>query len=189
MTDKCDRIVTPMVRKNGALKAATWDEAIATAANGLISAKGAVAGMISTRQPLETLYAFKNLLADKVKASLITSTEEGLATSSSAAFAESFGKPFETKISDLATSNGVLVLGVDLVKDHQVAGFFIKRNLQSGTNLVVIDSKENGLDKQANKTIKPAAGTFDDVLKAISAAVVKLGLAKGKTNFRESLGS
>ncbi len=186
MTDKCDRIVTPMVRKNGALKAATWDEAIATAANGLISAKGAVAGMISTRQPLETLYAFKNLLADKVKASLITSTEEGLATSSSAAFAESLGKPFETKISDLATSNGVLVLGVDLVKDHQVAGFFIKRNLQSGTNLVVIDSKENGLDKQANKTIKPAAGTFDYVLKAISAAVVKLGLAKGKTNFKAS---
>jgi len=186
MTDKCDRIVTPMVRKNGALKAATWDEAIATAANGLNSARGAVAGLISTRQPLETIYAFKNLLADKVKASLITSTEEGLATSSSAAFAESLGKPFETKISDLETSNGVLVLGVDLVKDHQVAGFFIKRNLQSGTNLVVIDSKENGLDKQANKTIKPAAGTFEDVLKAISAAVVKLGLAKGKTNLKAS---
>lgn len=186
MTDKCDRIVTPMVRKNGALKAATWDEAIATATNGLLSAKGDVAGLISTRQPLETIYAFNNLLADKVKASLITSTEEGAATSTSAAFAESLGKPFETKISDLETSNGVLILGVDLVKDHQVAGFFIKRNLQSGTNLVVIDTKENGLDKQANKTIKPAAGTFEDVLKAISAAVVKLGLAKGKTSLKAS---
>jgi len=85
-----------------------------------------------------------------------------------------------------ATGGPLERVAVDLVKDHQVAGFFIKRNLQSGTNLVVIDSKENGLDKQANKTIKPAAGTFEDVLKAISAAVVKLGLAKGKTNLKAS---
>jgi len=185
MTDKCDRIFTPMVRKNGALKAATWDEALSAIATNLSGASGAIAGIISSRQPVEALFKFKHLLGDKLNASLVTSTEEGAFTAASAAFADTLGQPFETKISDLETANGVLLLGVDLVKEHQVAGFFVKRNLAVGTNLVVVDSKENELDKLANKTLKPAGVTYEDVLKGISAAVVKLGLAKAPSKTKK----
>ena len=185
MTDKCDRIFTPMVRKNGSLKAATWDEAIAAIAANLAEASGAIAGIISSRQPVETLFTFKHLLGDKLNAGLVTSTEEGSFTSTSAAFADTLGQPFETKLSDLETANGVLLLGVDLVKEHQVAGFFVKRNLAVGTNLVVIDTKENELDKLANKALKPAGVTYEDVLNGISAAVVKLGLAKGPSKIKK----
>ncbi len=184
MTDKCDRIFTPMVRKNGSLKAATWDEAIATIAANMAGSNGAIAGIISTRQPVETLFSFKHLLVDKLNAGMVTSTEEGQFTSASASFADSLGQPFETNLSDLETANGVLLLGVDVVKEHQVAGFFIKRNLAIGTNLVVIDNKENALDKQANKVLKPSVASYEDVLKGISAAVVKLGLAKAPTTIK-----
>jgi len=78
-----------------------------------------------------------------------------------------------------------MLLGVDVVKEHQVAGFFIKRNLAVGTNLVVVDAKENTLDRLANKTLKPSGTSYEDVLKGISAAVVKLGLAKGETKVKK----
>jgi predicted molibdopterin-dependent oxidoreductase YjgC len=62
-----------------------------------------------------------------------------------------------------------------------VAGFFIKRKLALGTNLLVIDTQSNGLDFLANKVLKATKGNSTDVLKALSTAVVKLGLAKKET--------
>lgn len=186
MTEKCDRINTPMVRKNGSLKAATWDEAISAISEKLVAAKGSIFSQISTRQSVETMFTFKQLFVDGLQASLATSTEEGQFTSTSAKFADTLAKPYEAGLSDLATSNGVLVLGVDLVKEHQVAGFFVKRNLANGTNLVVVDPKENSLDKHANKVLKPSGNLYEEVFKGISAAVVKLGLAKTKTTVKVS---
>jgi formate dehydrogenase major subunit len=183
-TGDCDRIHTPMVRKDGTLKAATWDEAISAIATSMVEARGSIFTLISTRQPVETMHTIKQLFEDGLQAELVTSTEEGQFTNTAAVFADRLGQPFETDLADLATANGVLLLGVDLVKEHQVAGFFIKRNLASGTNLVVIDSALNDLDVHANKVLKPSANRYEDVLKAISAAIVKLGLAKGHTSIK-----
>jgi len=185
MTEKCDRIHTPMIRKNGSLKAATWEEALSAASAGLQQLKGksttSIAAMISTRQPVETIHNFKQLFEKHLGAELVTSTEEGCFTSFVASEAESAGKAFESKLADVRDSDSVMVFAADLLKDHQVAGFFIKRNLPAGTKLLVIDKSDNALDKAANKAIKPGKCGYEDVLKALSSAVVKLGLAKGKT--------
>ncbi len=180
----CERIVTPLMRKNGALKAATWDEALTAIAAQIKPLSGkadGVAALISTRQPVEALDHFKQLFAEKLGNEMVTSTEEGFYTSSAAAFAESLGKSFEGSLKELQTAGAVMVIDTDLAKEHQVAGFFIKRKLASGTNLLVVDKKDNGLGRYANKVVKAAKGSNADVLKAIVAAVVKLGVAKGKT--------
>lgn len=185
MVDKCDRINTPMIRKNGTLKAATWDEAITAAVAGIkpLNGKG-VAALISTRQPVETIFNFKQLFEKGLGAELVTSTEEGAFTSSAASEAAAYAKPFESKLADLQTSDAVMVFAANLEKDHQVAGFFIKRILPTGSKLLVIDKALNSLDAIANKTLKPAKASYEDVLKALTAAVVKLGLTKGKTNIK-----
>jgi formate dehydrogenase major subunit len=187
MVAKCDRIATPMVRKNGALKAATWAEALDAASAQLKSLKGqanAVEAVVSTRQPVEALYHFKKLFADGMGSTLVTTTEEGAYTESAAKYADESGKGYEGKLADMLKADGFMVIGTDLVKEHQVAGFFIKRVLGNGPRLLVVDSKENGLDCLANKAIKNSKGNAEDVLHALSAAVVKLGLAKGKTSIK-----
>ncbi len=188
MTEKCDRIHTPMVRKNGSLKAATWEEAISAVVAGIQPLKnktnGGLAALISTRQPVETIYTFKQLFDKHLGAELVTTFEEGAFTSAAALDATTIGKPFESNLTDIQNSDGVMVFAADLSKDHQVAGFFIKRNLSSGTKLLVVDKAENFLDKLANKAIKPVNSSYEDVLKAITAAVVKLGLVKGKTSIK-----
>ncbi len=180
----CERIATPLIRKNGALKAATWDEALSVISAQLKPLSGkadGVAALISTRQPVEAIFNFKQLFADKLGSSMVTTTEEGAYTSDAAVFAESLNKAFEGSLKELQSAGAVMVIDTDLVKDHQVAGFFVKRKLAAGTNLLVVDKKDNGLNKNANKVLKAAKGSNADTLKALIAAVVKLGVAKGKT--------
>jgi formate dehydrogenase major subunit len=188
LANQCDRIATPLVRKNGALKAATWEEALTAAANQIkpLQGKGSagVAAIISTRQPVETIYHFKSLFAGALGSDLVTTTEEGVYTQSAAKLADELGKPFEGKLEDMLNSDGFMVIGTDLVKEHQVAGFFIKRVLANGTHLLVVDSKDNSLKDLANKAMKYSKGTAEDFLQALTAAVVKLGLAKGKTTVK-----
>jgi formate dehydrogenase major subunit len=183
LANTCDRIATPLVRKNGALTAATWEEALSAAADKLKTLKGKedIAAIVSTRQPVETIYHFKKLFGESLGSDLVTTTEEGQFTQPAAKLADELGKSFEGKLNDVLDADGFMVLGTDLVKDHQVVGFFIKRVLANGTHLLVVDSKENGLNDLANKALKYSKGTAEDFLQALTAAVVKLGLAKGKT--------
>ncbi|HMD89862.1 MAG TPA: molybdopterin-dependent oxidoreductase [Anaerolineaceae bacterium] len=184
MEEKRERIVTPMVRKDGKLKAATWDEALDVVATHLkpLAGKngGGVAALASTRLPSEALYSFKQLFGEKMQSSMVTSSEEGYPTAISADLAGELGKSFEGRLAEINTSDCVLVIGVDLVNNHQVAGFFVKRTLQNGTKLVVIDPQENPLDSKADFVVKALKGTDLDVIHGLSAALSQLGLAKTK---------
>ncbi len=182
MTEKCERIATPLIRKNGTLKAATWDEAISTIAGQIKNAPKSVAALISTRQPVETLSRFKQLFSEKLGSDMVTTIEEGLFSRNSASFAETQKSSFEGTLEDLKNADAVLVFNEDLTKDHQVAGFFIKRVLPFNTKLLVIDRQENGLSKHANKVISATKGVDNEVLKSLIAAIVKLGISKNKSS-------
>ncbi len=95
--DERERVTTPLVRKDGKLVAATWEEALAAAANGLkpLAGKNGVAALASTRLPAESLYMFKQIFADGFKSDMVTSIEEGQTTASSSVVANELGKPFE----------------------------------------------------------------------------------------------
>ncbi|HWQ45498.1 MAG TPA: molybdopterin-dependent oxidoreductase [Longilinea sp.] len=171
MDDHRERVLTPLVRKDGALKAATWDEALNVIASKVKGGK--VAAIASTRLPAEALHTFKQIFTDGLKSDLVTTTEEGAGTTAGAAVAEANGKPFEAKLSALEEAGAVLAFNLDLTKDHQVAGFFVKRVLAQGVNLVVVDNTVNGLDTFANLALKPKKGSEKDVVAALTAAVTK----------------
>jgi len=157
LEDDRTRILTPLVRKNGSLKAATWEEALNNLSEGLKKNKG-LAALASTRLPAEDLALFKSIFADNLNAEVVTSLEEGTATASLAALAEKLGKPFESGLNMLKDTEAVLSLELDLVDEHQVAGFFVKRQLMNGTKLIVADSKENKLADNAAVKLGLKAG-------------------------------
>ena len=186
MDAKCDRIVTPLLRKDGSLKASTWEEALKAASAEVKSAGHAVAAVVSTRQPIEAIAHFKALFADALGSELVTTTEEGTYTEAASKLADSLGSAYEGKLVDMIGADGFMVLGTDLEKDHQVAGFFIKRVLGNGPRLLVLDSQKNSLDLLANKHLLAKKDTLEDALKALTAAAVKLGLGKGSTSIKAS---
>ncbi|MDX9865849.1 MAG: molybdopterin-dependent oxidoreductase, partial [Anaerolineaceae bacterium] len=165
-----DRIYTPMVRKDGKLKAATWEDAINAVADQL-KQSSRTAAMASTRLPAESLYLFKQLFGDKLQADTVTSIEEGANTKLAAQLAADLGSPFEGSLSELEKADCVLVLGADLVEDHEVASFFIKRNVPHGTRVISAGCAENAIADIADVVLKPSGDNYDNLIQALSAAL------------------
>lgn len=175
--EKRERILSPLVRKNGELKAATLEEALTTLAAALKPLAGkngsGVAALASTRLPVESLSLFKQIFVDGLKSNMVTSTEEGWPTQASASTADDLKKPFEGKVDALDLADCVVVVDADLANNHQVLGFMVKRLLPGGTKLIVVDPGENGFDPFADVRLKATKGSRVDVLKAIKSAVKK----------------
>lgn len=173
------RIDTPLIRKNGDLQPTSWEEALGFLSERfqpLASEKGnALAALASTRLPAEALHFFKELFTDHLQAKMVTSIEENQ-TSDGNSLPEVWDNPLES----LKNADCVVAIGADLVKSHQVAGFFIKRNLGKNTRLVVIDPFENEMSELADFNLKPTLGTDVELLKGIMATIYKLGLERGE---------
>ncbi len=190
LKDERERIVTPLVRKNGALKATTWEEALNYVADKLQTLAGkddyGIAALASTRLPSEALYLFKQLFTKKLGSEMVTSIEEGVTVSLPGQVAQDAGKPFEGNLDALRSADCLVAIGVDLIENHQVAGFFVKRALPNGAKLVAIDPYDNGLHELADYALHPAEGTDLDLLLGIMSTIVNLGLAKREpTNLSE----
>jgi formate dehydrogenase major subunit len=144
MNEERQRITTPLMRKNGKLEPVSWDEALTAV---MEQCKQDVAAIASTRLSVESLSYFKDVFA-ALGSDMVTSTEEGQATAAGAALAAELGQAFEGKLEDMA-ADCYVVYGEDLITNHEVAGFFIKRVLPAGIPLVVVDEGENALNEIA----------------------------------------
>lgn len=182
LNEERERVTIPLVRKNGQLKAATWKEALDYVASKLKPLAGqngsGVAALASTRLPVEALHRFDQLFAKNLGSDMATSIEEGVTTAIPGLVAQQGGKSFEGKLEALKESDCVVAIGVDLVKNHQVAGFFVKRALPHGAKLVVIDPFDNGLNDLADYSLRPAKGTDYDLIMGLAAGIVELQLAQ-----------
>jgi len=180
--EKRERITKPLVRKGDALQPATWEEALETIASHLKPLKGkdgnGVAAMASTRLPAEALYAFKDLFSRGLGSETVTSTEEGVPTAMSASLADELGGPFEGHLGSLQSADCILNIGVNLADNHEVVGFFVKRILPAGVKLITVDPESNPLEPQADLFVHPRVGSDAELVAGISAAILKLGLAK-----------
>ena len=73
--DDAEMISTPMIRKNGILEKATWEEALAFAADAINKARNNFSAVASTGLSAESLFGFKTLFGDKLKGKSVVSTE------------------------------------------------------------------------------------------------------------------
>jgi NADH dehydrogenase/NADH:ubiquinone oxidoreductase subunit G len=200
IADDRERIDTPLVRKNGALKAATWEEAFDVIASQVKAGKD-VAALASTRLPVEALSTFKQVFSDHLHSDMVTSLEEGAATAASSAVAVEMGQPFESSLEALKQADVVVTVGVDLTADHEVASFFIKRALPEVAKLVSIDPQTRDaqrdpqtrdaqrdpqgspMDDLAEITLKPGKDSHSVLFYGMAAAVLELGAAKTQASF------
>ena len=164
------RILAPMIRKNGQLKTTTWEEALKTVAEGL-SESDKLAAIASTRLPIEDLSLFKSLFKDNLQANLVTTLDNNVPTSVQTRVAEKLGKSVDNNLDNLKDTDVVLSLGADLVSDHQVAGFFVKRQLLGGTKLLVVDSQKNALGEFATQTLAIETGKESEFLLSLRSAI------------------
>lgn len=152
LTEDRDRITSPLVRRNGQLESITWDEALS-----VISAQfkahdsSEINAHISPRQPIEALSAFHEFFADHFQVGEVTLLGHDQTALACAKLAAEIGA-FESGISTLKDCGAAIVLGTDMVKDHQVAGFFLKRQAINDLKMFTANSTHSKIsDWSSNK--------------------------------------
>lgn len=179
MGEKRERILTPMVRKNGSLKATTWDEAIEASSALLKDNPSKTAGFISSRLPVEALNTFEQLLTSL--GAQATSLEADAYTSAGSSIAQEEKKAFEAKIANLHSADCILVVGEDITKNHQVISFFVKRRIPDGCKVIDINSAPTGLENFATVNLLCKKGTENELLKSLT-----LAFKTGKNEFDQT---
>lgn len=174
--DDRERLKAPLLRKNGSLQPVSWEEALAAAAEKIKTAAGdGIVAIVSTRLPLESLVLFRQLFADRLGSEMVTSTEEGSRTAILSRWAEKLGKAFECKIDQIHEADAFFVMGADLINEHEVLGFFIRRRFPEGIKLILVDEDQNRLGDLAHCALIPQKKTGAALLKGLIASVAKLG--------------
>ena len=135
-----ERITTPMVRKNGAWAAASWDEALATVASRFETA-GPVAGLVSPRATNETMAAFSRFF-DKT----LSSDQVGLL----------YGElpPLDlgviATLPELSAADCIVVVAGEPLRDQKVAGYITRRAVDHGARLIIAGDASTELDAFAS---------------------------------------
>ncbi len=182
LDDVRKRVTKPMIRRNGALEAATWDEAIDTVVGKLKAMDGdALAALASSRATNKALSRFAKVFGQLGAASVSTTKE-----------IPAFLEEAEGSLSVLDDSDLYVVVGDDLREDHRVAGIMIQRGVMNrGARLVIIDDEPNGMDEMTiHKFGTAELDRAIDIAQRAEIPVVVYGPSAGKVlpKLREALG-
>ena len=142
------RVLTPVVRLDGTQEESDWDRALQVVADRI---RGALPGQLgvlaSTNATNEALYLVANLFGKELKAAQI-----GLFNAS----APSLTSGSAGTLADVSRSDCILVAGADPVREQPVASFLVKRAVDKGARLVLVEGEETGLAPFAQRNVDPS---------------------------------
>lgn len=164
-----ERIMKPMIRKNGDFYEISWDEALNIVKEKFtnIGMKD-VFGIISQRATNEEAKLFVELLGTEKVSVLGPWTVQNNGSKGS--------------LSDIRNSDCILVYKIDLDNENRVAGSFVKLAVYKGNaNLIVVDDNKNSLERHS--VIQLTVNELDkakDLLQRSSNPVIIYGSSTSK---------
>ncbi|MEV5053341.1 formate dehydrogenase subunit alpha [Arthrobacter sp. LAR12-1-1.1] len=176
-----DRLTTPLIRRDGTLTPASWEEATTYVAARLSEIRDAdpdgFALISSARATNE-----ENYLAQKFARALMgTNNVDNCArlchAPSAAGLAATFGlgggtNPFD----DLDRCDAILLAGANPTAAHPVVGSRIFQRVMDGVRLVVVDPRRTSLARHADIHLRPRPGTNVAVFNGLAHVLAREGL-------------
>lgn len=185
--NSASRLTTPLIKKNGKLEAASWDEALGVISQRLIEGKAAggssVAGLVTPRLTNEELYLFKKLFNDAVGTDNIDHAAGYAHEALSVGAAQSVGFPASPAvIADIQGSDLLLVVKTDAYETHPVLGFEINLAVKrKGVGLRIVSDKYGKLAKLPSAvTYIHKPGYEVKLFNALAKIVIDEGLANNE---------
>ena len=154
------RLKVPMIRRNGALEEATWEEAVSLVAEKLSGYKGdSFAAIASYRGTNEENYLLQKFARTVMGANNVDHASN-VRPETAEPLGETLGYQAATNpIWDLNDAGCILVVGANVTEEHNVVAVPVKRAVNSGAKLIVIDPREVELTRYATTWIRPLPGT------------------------------
>ena len=190
--DHPDRLMRPLIRKEGARKGmnvdprspsthfreASWEEALDQAARGLKEIRDeygrlSLAGFGSAKCSNEEAYLFQKLVRTGFGSNNVDHCTRLCHASSVAALMETIGSgavtaPF-TAVKD---SDVIIVIGANPTENHPVAATFFKQAAKRGAMLIVMDPRGQALSRHATHMLQFKNGTDVGLLNAMMNVIV-----------------
>lgn len=176
-----DRLTTPLVRKDGELVEATWEEALDHVAQRLSALRraggpAAVGGIAGGHLPSETLYLFGKLFRAALGTNNVDSAARlavGPLASALVAACGNLGALAEP--ADVEAAQVILAVGVGLEESYPRARVALRRARGRGAKLVVVAHSDKELSALADVHLRPEPGTEALVLDGLIRAIVDHG--------------
>ena len=161
-----ERLTQPLVRKNGELVPASWDEALGLVAERFQSAGKGLLTLASGRLANEDLFNLhKFTLALDGKTALYSHMAGGELTTQ-------IGFTPGTNFGALGKNSAILVVGCDLEEEAPIWWLRIKQAAERGATLIVLNPRRTKLDKSATYSLRypfgSAAGAILTLLNSLS---------------------
>ena len=176
-----ERLTTPLIRRDGELVPAGWNEALDLVAERLLAVRGehgpdALGFLASARCTNEENYLFQKLArclgtnnVDHCARLCHAPTVTGLM--------QAFGSGAATNpMADLDNADVILVTGSNTTETHPVFSSRIKRRARSGATLLVADPRGIGLTRHAHLWLRPRPGTDIAWINGLMHVILREGL-------------
>ncbi|ABK05035.1 formate dehydrogenase, alpha subunit [Arthrobacter sp. FB24] len=176
-----ERLTTPLIRRNGSLAPATWEEATAYVAARLgtvrDTAPDGFALISSARATNEENYLAQKFARALMGTNNVDNCSRLCHSPSAAGLTASFGlsggtNPFD----DLDRCDAVLLVGANPTAAHPVVGSRIFQRVMDGARLVVVDPRRTFLARHADVHLRPRPGTNVAVFNGLAHVLVREGL-------------
>ncbi|MEM7046559.1 MAG: formate dehydrogenase subunit alpha [Pseudomonadota bacterium] len=194
-----DRLTTPLIRRDDAPKtpelpsdpeeirarfrAASWEEALDRAGNGLAQIKAAhgadaLAGFGSAKGSNEEAYLFQKLVRTGFGTHNVDHCTRLCHAASVAALMETIGSGAVTApVRACKDSDVMLLIGANPTVNHPVAATFLKNALKRGAKLILADPRGQELSRHAHIDMRFKPGTDVALLNAMIHVILREGLA------------
>ncbi|HMK92253.1 MAG TPA: formate dehydrogenase subunit alpha, partial [Thermoleophilia bacterium] len=177
-----ERLTEPLVRRDGELVPAGWDEALGLVAERLTAIRDehgpdALAGFASARCTNEENYLFQKLMRAVVGTNNVDHCARLCHASTVTGLAQSLGSGAMTNpFADLLAADTILVIGSNTTEAHPIGALYIKRAVRNGAKLIVADPREIDLVRFADLHLRLRPGTNVALVNGLAHVVLREGL-------------
>jgi formate dehydrogenase major subunit len=176
-----DRLRTPLIRRNGELEPATWEEAYDYIADTLTSIKNEygpdyIGGISSARCTNEENYIMQKFIRAVIGTNNIDSCARVCHSPTALGMQRTFGTGAATNsIEDLKYTDLIMVIGANPTDAHPVTGAKLKQFAMKKPS-IVIDPRKTTLAKYATYHLQLRPGTNVAVMNMLLYYIIKEGL-------------
>ena len=172
-----DRLRIPLIRRDGVLEEATWEEALDLVSTRLSEYTGDTFALLTSPQSTNEEHYLGQKFARVVMHTNNVDQTSNVQPELAEALENALGYAAATNpIWDLENSGCILVFNSNVTEEHNVVGVPIKRAAKRDTKLVVIDPREVELTRYAHVWLRPAPGTELLLLGGVLRSLIDQGL-------------
>jgi NADH-quinone oxidoreductase subunit G len=178
-----DRLTTPLLRRNGELVEASWDEAVKQIVKRIKSLSPAqIAGVAGDRLSNEDLFLFQALLREVIGTPHLDTYPHAPGVDLIA----QYGIGADSDWRDLNEDSVILVVAGDVEEQAPIWFLRIKAAVQAGAKLVVVNGRPTKLDRYTNHNLQIRYGSAPHLLLGLARLLLQEN-AQDHARFKKNL--